>query len=106
MASDLTFTQGDTSPSVFGFLTNDDGTAFDLTNASVRFQMTSTLDRRFTVNSPASIVGSAALGAVRYDWAAGDLATVGDYTSKWKITFLDGGIEHTRPGNTITVERQ
>ena len=103
--SDLSFTAGDTAPSVVGTLTNPDGTAFDLTDCSVRFQMRLLTDRRFTVDAAATITNETG-GLVRYDWAAGDLATPGDYESRWRIAFLGGEIEHTLPANTITVEAQ
>ena len=104
--SDLELVQGDTAPSVFGALTNTDGTAKDLTGCTVRFQMRSAIDRRFAVNAIAVVVGSPTLGDVRYDWQAGDLAEVGDYLTRWQITYSDNTIEHTDPENTLTVAAQ
>jgi hypothetical protein len=104
--ADLIFTQGDTAPSVFGALTNADGTPFDLTDATVRFQMREAIDRRFSVDSAAVIVDDPTAGNVRYDWAEGDLATAGDFVSHWRILFTDTSIEHTIPANTITVQPQ
>jgi len=101
--ADLVFTQFDTQPSIFGTLTIS-GTAVDLTGAlGVRFQMRLATDRRLLVDS-AAVVTNAAAGAVRYDWAAGDLATAGDCVSRWEVTFSDGSKEHSEPENTITVE--
>jgi hypothetical protein len=102
----ISFVQGDTNPSIFGNLTNDDGSPYDLTDTTVRFQMRETLDRRFAVDASAVIVGDPTLGAVRYDWQAGDLVAAGDYESRWRILFLDSGVEHTIPANSITVEAQ
>ena len=104
--SDITFVADDTGPSLTGTLTNADGTPFDLTSAaSVRFQMRLLADRRWLVNAVATIVDAAA-GTVRYDWQAGDLATPGEMSSRWFITFTDTTTEHTDPENTITVEPQ
>jgi hypothetical protein len=106
MATDLTFTQGDTAPSVYGDLTNADGTPFDLTDATVHFQMRPSIDRRFSVDGAAVVVGDPTLGSVRYDWVAWDLASAGDFVSHWRITFIDSSIEHTIPANSITVSPQ
>jgi len=100
--ADVSYVVGDTAPSLFGTLTNADGTAFDLTGATVRFQMRWSIDRRFKVNSPATIINDAG-GTVRYDWAVGDLDTEGDYVSHWLVTFGDSTQEHTFPANTLTV---
>lgn len=102
--SDLTFVVNDTDPSVYGTLTDPvTGLPFDLSGATVRFQMRLVTDRRFTVDAVAVITGLSTAGTVRYDWADGDLATAGDYVSRWQVTFADGSIQHTDPANTITV---
>jgi hypothetical protein len=101
--SDLSFIQNDTAPSIFGTLAIN-GVAVNLTSASgVKFQMRLATDRRFTVDAAAVVVTPAA-GAVRYDWAAGDLATAGDYVARWQVTFGDGSIQHSEPENTITID--
>jgi hypothetical protein len=100
--ADLTFVQYDTAPSLFGTLTHSDGSVFDLTDATVRFQMRLAIDRRFSVDSAAVIVEAAA-GRVRYDWVAGDLSESGNFVSRWQITFQDSSIEHTDPQNTIVL---
>lgn len=103
--SDLQLVQGDTAPSVFGHLTNTDGTDKDLTGCTVRFQMRSAIDRRFAVNAIATIIGMTT-GDVRYDWSPGDLAEVGDFLTRWQITYSDNTVEHTDPENTLTVAAQ
>lgn len=100
--SDITFVQGDTAPSISGTLTDADGSPLDLTLADVKFQMRLLDDRRFMVDATATIVGADA-GTVRYDWAAGDLDTPGEYQAQWQITFSDNSIQTTTPANTITV---
>lgn len=101
--ADLYYVLGDTAPSIFGALTNSDDTPFDLTGATVRFQMRSAIDRRFKVNGVADIIGAATAGEVRYDWQAGDLDTADDYVCHWFVTFTDNSVEHSYPANTLTV---
>lgn len=102
--SDLTFVAGDGEPSVYGTLTDPvTGLPFDLSGATVRFQMRLATDRRFTVDAIASVTGLSTAGTVRYDWNEGDLDTAGDYVARWQVTFADGSIQHTDPSNTITV---
>ena len=100
--SDLNFTQGDNQPSIFGTLAVN-GTAVDLTGATVKFQMRLATDRRFLVDASAVIVNPAA-GAVRYDLADGDMATAGECVARWQVTFPGGDVQHSEPENTITVE--
>jgi predicted deacylase len=102
--SDLTFVAADTAPSVFGVL-RVNGVVLNLTGATVKFQMRLADDRRFTVNADAAIVTPTA-GSVRYDWDAGDLATAGEYISRWQVTFGDGSIQHSEPENTITIDNE
>lgn len=101
--SDVTFTAGDTSPSLFGTLTIN-GEVLDLTGATVKFQMRFANDGRYVVNADAVVV-TAAAGAVRYDWAEGDLAQPGEFASRWQITYSDLTVQHSEPENTITVDR-
>jgi hypothetical protein len=101
--ADLTFVQGDTQPSIYGALTNSDGTAKDLTSCTVRFQMRRTDTFRYKVDA-AAVVVTPATGSVRYDLAAGDLDEAGDYLAYWQITYPDNTIQHTLPENTITVD--
>jgi hypothetical protein len=104
--ADAVFTQGDTSPDMTAHLTNEDGSVTDLTLVSyVRFQMRKADDRRFTVDSLASIDGLPTAGDVRYQWGPNDLAVPGDYQCQWQLFFTNGRIQTTTPPNTITVNR-
>lgn len=101
--SDLTFTAGDTAPTIYGTLTLADGTAMDLTTASgVKFQMRPLGSGAYVVDDDATVV-TAAAGEVKYDWAVGALDDPGDYAMRWQITWGDGTIQHSDPENTITV---
>lgn len=101
----LTFVQGDTAPAIRAIIIHDsDSTPVDLTNAIVRFQMRKADDRRFTVNSVASILDEPS-GSVSYDWGANDLAVPGTYQVQWEVTYDDQRIQTTSPSE-ITVRRQ
>lgn len=101
--SDVSLVSADTAPSLSGTLTTPAGTPIDLSTATVKFQMRRASDSRLVVNANAAIVSGPA-GTVRYDWVPGDLAIPGDYVSRWQVTFAGGGIQHSEPENTITVE--
>jgi hypothetical protein len=101
--ADLNFAVDDTAPSVVGTLTNKDGTAFDLTGCTVRFQMRGAQDGRLKVDASAVVTG-VTTGLVRYDWAVGDLDTPGSYETRWSIYNTAGAtVEHSDPVNTISV---
>lgn len=102
MADSLTLVQNDSAPSVFGHLTDSDGTDINLTGCTVRFQMRESIDNRFQVNAVAVVV-DAPTGSVRYDWQAGDLSLVGTFDVRWLITFADSSTEHTDPADSIIV---
>lgn len=103
--SDIEVVQRDNKPSIVGHLTNPDGTDFDLTNCTVKFQMR--LPRSFTYEvDAAGVVTDAPHGMVRYDWGNNDLLDPGDYQCQWQIAFTGGGIQTTDPANSITVRRE
>lgn len=85
MATKFYIKQNDTKPSITAQLLSD-GSAVDLTGATVKFHMGSTIDAAATITD-------AATGNVRYDWASGDTATAGTYNAEFEVTFSDGKIE-------------
>lgn len=102
----LSLVSSDDAPSIVDALTTPDGEVFDLTQADlVFFEMRLAVDRRLKVNAAAVITGAAA-GTVRYDWAAGDLDTPGEYEARWRIEWSDGTTQHTDPANSIIVAAQ
>ena len=101
----LTFVQGDTAPAITSQIVfTDTETGVDLTGATVRFQMRKSDDRRFTVNSEATVT-SAGTGAVRYAWGPNDLAVPGEYVVQWEVTYADTRVQ-TTDTETVTVRRQ
>jgi hypothetical protein len=101
--STLTFTCGDTAPSVTGALTTPAGAPVNLAGCTVRFQMSRVGEFRHAVDATAVVTDEAG-GLVRYDWAQHDLDDPGSYQSRWRIYATSGGtVEHSDPVNTITV---
>lgn len=88
--------RGDTAPSLRATLRNPDGTAVDLTGATVRFLMRDRTSGTVRVGSAAIV--TAASGIVQYDWQSADTATAGTYDAEFEATFPGGKIE-TFPNN-------
>lgn len=89
--------RNDTSPAIEAQLQDDTGAAINITGATVRFHMQSAASGEVVVNEVASIV-TPLTGVVRYDWAAEDTATAGQFAVEWQVTYSDGSIE-TFPNN-------
>jgi len=103
--STLDFFSGDNDPPINGVIHDiDDPTVLaNLTNATVKFIMRKSDDKRYTVNASATVV-DAPNGVVQYQWGANDLDTPGEYQVWWRITWPDTRVQTTVP-DTITVWR-
>lgn len=103
----LTFVQGDTAPDINAIIhEEDDPTAVvDLTDAVVRFQMRRLDDRRYQVNSVATVTDALA-GTVAYSWGANDLSVSGTFYVQWEVTYPGGRVQTTSPEVAISVRRQ
>lgn len=71
-----------------------DGAAFDLTGSTVKLKMRLETSATLEVDAAATIV-SAAAGTVRYDWAAADVDTAGEYVAWWEVTLAGGKKQDT-----------
>jgi hypothetical protein len=76
---------GNRNPSISETITTAAGTPVDLSAATVAFKMRALNSATLKVNASATIV-SAPAGTVRYDWAAIDVDTAGQYLVWWTIT--------------------
>ena len=81
----LTWFQGNRNPSISETITTGGGTAFDLTNSTVKFKMRAIGSATLKVDAAAVIV-SAAAGTVRHDWLAADVDVASPYLVWWEIT--------------------
>lgn len=86
----LVWAVGNRDPSITENITID-GTAVDLTGKTVKFKMRAVNSTTLKVDAAAVVVGSATAGNVRYDWAAADVDTAGQYLCWWEVTTTAGG---------------
>lgn len=93
--ADFFIKQGDTLPVLSDTLTYSNGSAVNLTGASVNFIMRALTASATTTNAAATIVTPAS-GTVQYTFTATDSATAGTYMANWFVTF-SGGTTMTFP---------
>lgn len=93
----VTFKQGDRLPSLNVTAVQSDGTAYDLTGATVVFNMRAADGATVKVNRASATLVNGAAGTLRYDWAASDLDTVGLYEGEFEATI--SGRKLTIPTN-------
>lgn len=84
---------GNRSPSLYGTISVD-GLPVDLTGSTVKLQMRPVAASTLEVDT-AAVTVSAIAGTVRYDWAALDVDTAGDYVGWWRVTNASGLIQDT-----------
>lgn len=95
--------QNDTSPAIVATLQDANGTAIDLTGASVRFHMRAIGSNQTTVDAAATVVTPLS-GIVRYAWDAADTDTVGSYQAEFEVTYADASVETFPNDGHIRVE--
>lgn len=82
--------KGNLEPRVRGTITNDDGSAVDLTGAAITFYMEHELGTIKINNGAASLVGPGINGTVEYLWVGTDTNTKGDYRAWFNGTLANG----------------
>ena len=97
MADDLNMWVGNRLPAASDTITID-GSPVDLTGASVKFMMREESSSTLKVNASATVV-SAVGGQVRYDWAAADVDTKGEYRAWFRVTL--SGKDQDTPEFTV-----
>ena len=74
------------------WIADSDGTAIDLTGASVQFKMRAVNSSTLKVNASASIT-NASNGAVSYTFSSSNTDTSGLFQGEFQVTFSGGAIE-------------
>lgn len=90
--ADFTIKQGSTLPAFADSLTNSDGSAVNLTGATVKFVMRSQTAAAAKVNATATVT-NAATGAVSYTFQTADTDTPDAYLAAWVVTFAGGAVQ-------------
>jgi len=85
----ITMKKGDRLPVIEATIKKKDGTALDLTNATAKFIMVTAKDRTGKISASATITDATG-GKVKYEWAANDTNTAGDFLGEFEITYADG----------------
>lgn len=87
---DFYIKQNDTRPVFQAALKKGDGSAINLTGATVEFHM-----RRgpSDVISASAEIYDASTGVIRYEWQAGDTSICGDFPAEAEITYPDASVE-------------
>lgn len=106
-SADCIIRQGDTTPALATTILGSNGSALNLTSATVSFTM-----RTLTSNTPVTLAGTASItnataGQVQFAWAAADTQTPGLYMGEWHVT-LSGGGTYTFPNDgylSINIEQ-
>lgn len=89
--------QNDTSPALKVELKASDGTAINLTGATVHFHMRDIETQVVKVDSAATVT-QATQGHVQYNWQTGDTNNAGVFEYEFQVTYSDSTIE-TFPNN-------
>lgn len=99
MSTTFYIKQNDTAPSIQAILTDSNGKARSMANASqVRFNMSTEGGTRVISGGIGSIV-NATRGIVAYEWNYGDTANYGIHDAEFEITYVNGQVE-TFPNNS------
>jgi len=92
MADSFTVKRNDTRQYLLRTLKNADGTAIDLTDAEVIFNMRLRKNTQLKIDGGTVTIVTAASGIVQYAWEDGDLDTAGFYEGEFEVTFGDSTV--------------
>ena len=92
MADEFVAKRNDTRQYLERLLKNADGTAINLSGATVVFNMRLRGATTLKIDGGAVTIVVAATGSVKYEWADGDLDTAGYYEGEFEVTFADSTV--------------
>jgi len=90
-------TQSDAGVSMTATLKNADGTAINLTDATVKFHCGMEGDPDNAIVDATAVIVAASTGRVRYTWTAADTAEAGEYAAEWQLSWAAGTVVRTVP---------
>jgi DUF4097 and DUF4098 domain-containing protein YvlB len=101
--ADFTLKQGDTWPPLQATLSDENG-PLNLTGATVSLDLKATNGGAvLALAGSTTILAPATNGAVSYQWAVGDTATVGTYSGEFEITWPNGTVTTVPSATYFTV---
>jgi uncharacterized protein YfaS (alpha-2-macroglobulin family) len=83
---------GDTAPVLQATLSDNSGTAVDLTGAEVQFRLLEPRGKTVKLSASATI-HDAPNGVVRYSWGTDDTDEAGRYRAEFEVTYADDSVE-------------
>ena len=92
--------KGDLLPELEVTFKYSDGTAVDLTGATVKFFMKPATGGEVKINADAVVVDAAA-GRVKYTWAGTDTDTGGKFKAEFQATYTSTSKKLTAPNKSI-----
>ena len=96
MSDGFSIKRNDRLPVLDIYLKNPDGTAYNLTGATVKLLMAVPATGVLKVNAAMTVIGDPTLGRVQYAWGATDTDTAGSFVAEVEVTSA-GGLKQTFP---------
>lgn len=87
--ADYSIKQGDRLPTIQAQLTDEDGTAINLTGCTLQFVVRSS-ETGLLLFKKSATIDTAATGMVSYAWDVGDTDSNGLFNGEFEVTFSDG----------------
>lgn len=90
--SEFTIKRNDTAEPLVATLNDSNNTSFNLTGATVVFNMRSIKTGAIKIDRQAVVINDAAARIVQYNWTAINTDTSGEYIGEFEVTFSTGKI--------------
>ena len=96
--------RGDTSNDLQVTLTDDDGTAVDVTGATIVFNMKHVNSNTLKVNRGAVTLVTPASGIVKYVWSAANVNVAGKYRGEFEVTYANAKVQTFPNDSELMIE--